>query len=217
MTRGRLCVCWDHCPAPWLTLPTDFHPHRKSHIEVLWNTEQLFTPCMVVPSTVRSLCIFRALTSLGVILTQKHFLNFEKSYFRWMTLTIADLVQKVTLQELGMTSLEQGIMCFTVANDCESSKCWQHIVSGTVMMAKGINVLKKNLTSFSMFYPRVGVTGDGSEAQMQSISMPCTYPFWFLALWQGALKLHARHCFGGPFLLEMQLSFLLTKTFVMIP
>lgn len=73
---------------------------------------------------------------------RSNFLNFGKSHFRWMTLTIADLVQKVALLELGMTSPELGIMRFTVANDCESSECWQHIVSGTVMMAKEINISK---------------------------------------------------------------------------
>lgn len=35
--------------------------------------------------------------------------------------------------------------------------------------------------------------------------------FWFLALWQGTLRLHAKHCFGGPFLFEMQLSFFYPK------
>lgn len=78
---------------------------------------------------------------------RSNFLNFGKSHFRWMTLTIADLVQRVTLPELGMTPLELGIMCFTVANDYDSSECWQHIVSGTVMMAKGINI-SKNLAFF---------------------------------------------------------------------
>lgn len=40
------------------------------------------------------------------------------------------------------------------------------------MMAKGPNVSKKSYFFFCMFYPRVGVTGDGSEAQIHSTSMP---------------------------------------------
>lgn len=115
MTRGRLWVCWDHCQAPWLTLLTCFHPHLESHIEVLWSTEQLFTLCMVVPSTVRS---FRALTSLVAHVNHSHlvpgaiFLILEKSHFRWMTLPVTDLIQKATLPELGITPPGAGNYVF---------------------------------------------------------------------------------------------------------
>lgn len=78
---------------------------------------------------------------------RSNFHNFGEFHFRWTTLTIADVVQKATLLELGMTPLELGVTSFTVANDCESCECWQHIVSGTVIMAKRSNV-SKNLTSF---------------------------------------------------------------------
>lgn len=152
MTRGRLWVCWDHCQAAWLTLPTYFHPHLKCHTQVLWSTEELFTLCMVVPSTVRSLCIFRALTSLVAHVSQSHldpgaFLILENPVSGEWPWQLQTLFQRSLFWSWEWPLWSWELCIFTVANDSESSECWQHIVSGTVMVAKEINV-GKNLTSF---------------------------------------------------------------------
>lgn len=55
----------------------------------------------------------------------------------------------------------------------------------------------KILLLFYMFYPRVGVTGDGSEAQIHSTSMPCSLSFLILCSLTGSSK---ASCQTLPFL-----------------
>lgn len=222
MAGGRLWVCRDHCQAPGLTLPTYFHPPLESHIEVLWSTEQLFTLYMVVPGTVRSLCIFRALTTLvahaiRVLLFQEQFSQFWKIPFQVNDLNNCSPCSKGNSSRAGNDL--SGAWNYTFHSCKWLLELWMltaHCIRDSDD-GHGDKCIQKILVFFCMFYPRVGVTGDEIEAQIHSVSIPCSLYFDSLLFWQRALRLHAKYCFGGPFLLEMQLLFLLSKTFAIIP
>lgn len=152
VTRGRLWVRWDHCRAPWLTPPRCsemhcLHPHLRVSYWKCFGAQSSFSPCVcVVPSTVKvptdlhGPYFFDSACASQSSCPGSYFLNFGKSHIKWMILTIADLVQKEN-------PLELGVMRFAAANEHENSEHWQHIKSGTVIMAKGTSVSKSLFSS----------------------------------------------------------------------
>lgn len=215
MTRGRLWVCWDHCQASWLTLPTYLPPHLETHIEVLWSTEQLFTLCMVVPSTVRSLCTFRALTSLVAHVNQSHLV------LGAVFLILEDPISGEWPYQL-QTLFKRRLFW-----------SWEWCISQLQMAARALNVdstlcqgqwwwprgqmYPKILLFFCRFYPRIGVTCDESEAQIHSTSMPCSLSFLIPCSLTGSSKASCQTLFWRPFLAWSAAIVFLSKTLAIVP